>query len=113
MPVGFGGHRIVVRVHELPCPGAPPDTHIEVKMRHVSSLAKDELCRAFGYDPIRTSFDLPRSASVAGGDQSGYGSRGTRTVDGYVLFSGEPIGRLYVAYDGEKFKDVDPYELTR
>jgi hypothetical protein len=110
MPLGFGGRRIVVRVHELPCAGAPSGVHIETKFRHVSAIDHAELCRAFGYDPIRTRFDLPRSALGVGGDRAGFG---TGSVDGYVLFDGEPIARIHVAFDGEKFRDVDPEELAR
>jgi hypothetical protein len=99
MPLGFNGRQLVVRIHQLPIANAPADTHIETKFRHVGSLDHDELCRVF-------SFGNGSNRSMTRGS-------GTGTVDGYVLFNGEPIARLHVAYEGEKFPDVDPRELVR
>lgn len=82
-------------------------TDLETKWRHVANLEHDSLCRAFQLDPIRTRFDLPRSA------MGGTSGRGNGTIDGHVLFNGEPIGRLYVVYEGERLRDVDPVELCR
>lgn len=65
-----------------------------------------ELCRAFGLDPVATSFDLPSSARGVGSYSSG--NRGNRRISGYVLRYGQPIGKLHVAYEGERFRDDDP-----
>jgi hypothetical protein len=73
-----------------------------------------KLCRIFNLDPVSTSFDLPSSARGIGSYQSGYGpTNRSRTIDGYILRNKEPIGRLRVAHESEKFRDVDPTELWR
>lgn len=65
-----------------------------------------ELCRAFGLCEISTSFDLPSSARGAGSNSSG--DRGNLRICGYIMRHGEPVGKLYVAKEGERFKDYDP-----
>lgn len=75
------------------------------------------LCRAFGLDPVRTTFDLPstaRGVGSASGDH--HGKRGI--INGYVLWptanalgpkDREPIGTITFVQEGEKIPDVDPF----
>jgi hypothetical protein len=65
------------------------------------------LCRAFSFDPASTWFDLPQSwLKIDVNDKR----NGGRVIEGYV-FQGpkgsEPIGKLTVAYETEKFRDHD------
>lgn len=65
------------------------------------------MCRAFGLDEIITWFDLPRSFSTV--EAGGLGP-GRREISGYI-FQGpkgsEPVGKLTVAYEGERFREED------
>ena len=63
------------------------------------------LCHAFNFDPASTWFDLPTSwLKVDVNDKRNQG----RVIEGFV-FQGpkgsEPIAKLTVAYEAEKFKD--------
>ena len=68
------------------------------------------LCKAFRLDPASTWFDLPKSwLKVENGDTRNQG----RVIEGYV-FQGpkgsEPIGKLRVAFESEKFKEHNSEE---
>ena len=69
--------------------------------RFVERLEHGDLCRAFSLDPHRHRFDLPRTAHNAAPGVS---------VSGYVMRDGEekPCGRVHVAREGSKFRDLDP-----
>lgn len=76
------------------------------KWRPIRDLTNHvELCRAFGLSEVHTSFDLPSSARGTGSYSTG--NRGNLRVCGYILHNGEPIGKLYVAKESEKFRDYD------
>ena len=71
----------------------------ETKYRVAPSLEHGDLCRVCEMDPIRTRFDLPRNpAPINPG----------RRVEGVIFFNGEPVGRIFVAREGETFRDLDP-----
>ena len=68
------------------------------------------LCQAFNLDPASTWFDLPQSfLKVDRGDPRNMG----RVVEGFC-FQGpkgsEPIGKLRVAFESEKFKEHNSEE---
>ena len=79
--------------------------------RGVRSLEHGELCRAFSLDPATFYFDLPSSARGIGSNTGR--PRDHRRIDGYVMhgLSPEPFGRLTVASEGEKFRDLDPRDF--
>lgn len=106
--LGVGG-RIIVRV--VLNDGARLWRYLD----HFDDLTNhSKLCRIFNLDVVSTTFDLPSSARGIGSMQSGFGRSDTnRTIDGYILRHGEPIGRLHVAYESERFRDVDPTEMWR
>ena len=64
--------------------------------RHVDTLEHTDLCKAFALDPVRTTIELPKVATAG------------RSFDGVIYFGGQPAGRLWVARDGERFRDIDP-----
>lgn len=68
--------------------------------RMVPSFEHGDLCRAFGLDPVRFRFDLPRSAYAS--------DRSRERVSGYVMHGDAPVGTLHVAREGERFRDLDP-----
>lgn len=70
-----------------------------------------ELCRKFSLDPVATTFDLPSSARGLGRNAVGAGGNRSGRISGYVLRNGEPIGKLIVAWDTERFRDVDPSDM--
>jgi hypothetical protein len=77
--------------------------------RGVHDFEHSTLCRVFGLDPIRFWFDLP--STVRGvGSMSGAHADARRIINGYVMMAGldEPVGKLTIVRDGDKFKDVDP-----
>lgn len=84
-----------------------PDTQVTMKVRPIpDSVIRDHgtLCRAFGLDPVRTRFELPRTwgGPVVPG----------RSQDALVFFStdtGEtPIGKLVRMSENEKIRDDNP-----
>lgn len=85
----------------------------ETKWRAVPDFEHSTLCRAFGLDPATFWFELPRSALGMGSNRAGYGGSDgkRRTVDGFV-FAGpkgtDPVGKLIVCFDSERFRDRDP-----
>lgn len=79
--------------------------------RGVTNFEHSTLCRTFALDPCRFYFDMPSSVRGVGSMQSGFGgNRGNRLINGYVMMSGrsEPVGKLTIVTDSDKFKDVDP-----
>lgn len=69
------------------------------------------LCQVFGLDPCTYYFDLPSSVRGIGANVTGYGGGASaRRISGFVMESGrdEPVAKLSIAIDGERFKDVDP-----
>jgi hypothetical protein len=81
--------------------------------RGVSDFDHGHLCRVFGLDPVRFYFDLPSSIRGVGSLSSGYGGgqrAGRRRINGYVMMAGrdEPVGKLSVVFDAERFRDDDP-----
>lgn len=72
-------------------------------LRGIPDLDHDTICRAFSLDPVGTRIDLPRSARDR--DPS---SNAARKLNGIIFRHGEPIGTLNVAYEHERFRDVDP-----
>lgn len=95
----------------------------EGKWRGCKDFEHATLCRAFGLDPIRFYFDLPSTVRGIGSASTGAGSkaRNNRLINGFVMMAGqaEPVGKLTIVRDGEKFADVDPlssrdfYDLSR
>lgn len=88
----------------------------EGKWRGVKDFEHSTLCRAFGLDPVRFYFDLPSSVRGTGSLSSGYGGgqrHGKRLVNGYVMMAGhsEPVGKLTIVTDADRFKDVDPRDM--
>jgi hypothetical protein len=71
------------------------------KHQFVNKVDHATLCMAFGLSPMVT-FDIP---------QSMIGYTGTwdsqRVIDGFILLSGEPIGRIWIARPGDQFRDLD------
>lgn len=81
------------------------------KWRGVANFEHGTLCRALGLDPVRFYFDLPSSCRGVGSATHGYGGqRGGRVINGYVMMVGcdEPVGKLTVCWESERFRDVDP-----
>ena len=64
--------------------------------RGVPELTHETLCRALNMDPIRTQFDIPRE------------HRQGSHQDGVILFNGQAVGRIWVAKEGESYRDLDP-----
>ena len=82
------------------------------RWRPLIDLEHTTLCRQFSLDEHRVYFDLPSSARGNGSTVAGAGGalRDGRKIDGYVMEHGrdEPIGKITFAFEGEKFRDVDP-----
>lgn len=74
--------------------------------RFVKDFEHATLCRAFGLDQASFYFDLPSSCRGVGSNSTG--NRGRRRIDGFVMRHGEPVGKLQVAFEGERFRDDDP-----
>jgi hypothetical protein len=91
-------------------PGGP--LHGDTKWRGVRDITDHgELCRVLSLDPIRFYFDLPSSVRRGGSTMSGAGGkRSGGLINGYVMMAGrsEPVGKLTIVTDGDRFKDVDP-----
>lgn len=85
----------------------------DTKWRGVRDFEHGTLCRVFGLDPCRFYFDLPSSVRGVGANMSGiagaHGS-GRRRINGFVFMSGraEPVAKLTVCFESERFRDVDP-----
>ena len=105
---GFSG-KIPVRFDGAPNGPLEGDT----KWRGVTSFEHAHLCRAFNLDQARFYFDLPSSVRGVGSMSSGYGGgqrAGRRQISGFVFMSGrnEPVGKLTICFDAERFADRDP-----
>lgn len=92
-------------------PGGPLQG--EMKFRGVNDFEHATLCRAFGLDQASYYFDLPSSVRGIGSRSSGYGGgqrHGKRILNGFVMLGNrpEPVGKLTILFDGDKFADVDP-----
>lgn len=94
------------------------------KWRGVPDFEHATLCRVFQLDPARFYFDLPSSVRGIGSSLSGVAgahAHGRRLINGYVMMAGcdDPVAKLTVCFEGEKFTDRDPmnrhdfYDLSR
>jgi len=81
---------------------------------HERATDHASLCKAFGLDVVRTSFDLPSTARGVG-SASGRQDAGRRAVSGYILWpvknatnenDREPIGTLHFVQEGEVIPDI-------
>jgi hypothetical protein len=65
------------------------------------------LCRAAGLDQATHYFDVPESFKRIGAGSARYNGR---DVSGYIMRAGvdRPVGKVSIAYEGERFRDVDP-----
>lgn len=84
----------------------------EGKWRGVREFDHGHLCRVFGLDPVRFYFDLPSTVRGIGPNAAGSARmpRGRRLQNGFVMMVGraEPVAKLTICFEGEKFRDVDP-----
>lgn len=80
--------------------------------RGVKDFEHGPLCRVFNLDPCRFYFDLPSTVRGIGPNMVGRGSiaSGRRRINGYVMQAGktEPVGKVSVCFDAERFRDDDP-----
>lgn len=83
--------------------------------RGIKDFEHGTICRAFNLDPTRFYFDLPSVVRGVGRNSTGASFSGhrNRLVNGYILHSAynDPIGKLTIVTDADKFKDVDPRNL--
>lgn len=79
------------------------------KWRHLVDLKPETLCFQFGLDPHRVVFDLSKS-SYEVKPTDGSRLRNGRTIGGFIRDrgTGEVVGKLIFATEGEKFADRDP-----
>jgi hypothetical protein len=87
----------------------------DVQWRAVANFEHSTLCAAFGLDPASFWFDLPRSALGVGTDRVGAGRIGSRRVDGYVMRGpkgSDPVGKMAVCWESERFRDRDPTDRS-
>jgi hypothetical protein len=94
--------------------GAPGSPYEGVATwRAVPNIRHATLCAAFGLDQASTWFDVPEAFRAEGAQRGGHSGAGSRRhVSGFVM-SGqrtEPIGKLTIAWDAERFADRDPYD---
>lgn len=85
----------------------------DTRWRGVREFDHAHLCRVFGLDPARFWFDLPSSCRGIGSNAAGAGgSRGRRVINGFVMMAGrdEPIAKLTICFDSERFRDGDPFD---
>ena len=81
----------------------------ETKWRGVPRFDHATLCRAFELDQATFWFDIPDK--VIADPRSFPGRR----ANGYVMCGPkgtEPVGKLTIAHEGEKFRDVDPFDRS-
>ena len=81
----------------------------ETKWRGCKDLEESTILRTFGLDPIRFYVDLPSSARGIGSSRGSHSSA-ARIINGFIFMRGvdEPVAKLTVVREGDKFKDVDP-----
>lgn len=105
---GFSG-QIPVRLEGRPDMGPLAGVG---KWRGVKDFEHGTLCRVFNLDPNRFYFDLPSTVRGIGRSSVGAGGNDgrSRIINGYVFAGGidEPVGKLTIVTDWDKFKDVDP-----
>lgn len=85
----------------------------EAKWRGVKNFEHATICRAFSLDPARFSFELPSSVRGIGANQQGHGGGASARYQSGFVFLGapgksNPVAKLTIARDGDKFADVDP-----
>lgn len=103
---GFAG-QIPVRFEGAP--GGPFQG--DGRWRGVRNFEHAHLCRVFNLDPASFWFDLPSSVRGIGANQTGHGGGASaRRISGFVMQAGrdEPVAKLSICIEGERFKDVDP-----
>lgn len=86
----------------------------ETKWRGVKDFEHATLCRVFQLDPARFYFDLPSTVRGIGANMSGVAgahAAGRRLLNGYVMMAGhdEPVAKLTVCFESERFTDRDPF----
>jgi hypothetical protein len=104
---GFSGQ---VPVRFEGAPGGPFDG--DGRWRGVRDFEHGTLCRTFGLDPHRFYFDLPSTVRGIGPNTRGAAmmAGGRRRIAGFVFMSGrdEPVAKLTICFDAERFSDGDP-----
>jgi hypothetical protein len=103
----FSGH---TPVRFEGAPGGPFEG--DGKWRGCRDFEHSTLCRVFGLDPVRFYFDLPSTVRGIGPNNAG-GARvpgGRRQIGGFVMMAGrdEPVAKITICFDGERFADRDP-----
>lgn len=94
-------------------PGGPLEG--DGQWRGVRDFEHATLCRAFGLDQARFWFDLPSSVRGVGSNMSGAAGaqrHGRRRINGFVMMAGidEPVGKLTICFEAERFADRDPLD---
>lgn len=79
----------------------------------VANFEHSTLCRAFGLDPVRFSFDLPSSVRGIGAAQQGHGGGASARLQSGFVFLGPPgkstpVAKLTICRAGELVYDGDP-----
>lgn len=80
---------------------------VTVKWRPFISTRHATLCAQAGLDPVRHWFSVPESFHRVGNGTVKFNGR---TVGGFIMRSGvdRPVGKVSLAYEGERFRDDDP-----
>lgn len=83
------------------------------KWSGVPNFEHATLCRAFGLDQARFSFDLPSSVRGIGANQRGHGSAShARYQSGFVFIGppgkSKPVAKLTICIGGELPSDTNP-----
>lgn len=81
----------------------------ETKFRSVPDLEHATICRAFELDQASFWFDIPKG--VYADPQHFPGRRANGAIHRGPRDSA-PVGKLTIAHDGEKFRDVDPFDKS-
>lgn len=91
-------------------PGGPLEG--DTRWRGVSDFEHATLCRVFALDPNRFYFDLPSTVRGIGPNNRGGAVMpgGRRLLNGFVFMAGrdEPVAKLTIVNEGERFADRDP-----
>lgn len=80
----------------------------DTKWRSVRNFEHETLCRVFQLDPVRFRFDLPSTIHGVGSSRGERGSGGL--VNGFVFMAGrdDPVAKITVVREGDRFWDKDP-----
>lgn len=80
---------------------------VQVKWRPLVSTRHSDLCAGASLDPVRHYFDVPESFHRVG---NGTARIEGRAIGGFIMRAGEtsPVGKVSIAYEGERFRDDDP-----